>query len=174
MEGLPGAGSPGGVRLRGRAFLRAMDHVEEAALVLLFVVMAVVAFVNVITRYFIRYSLAFTEEIVVAAFVWVTLLGAAIGFRQRAHLAFTYVTDRLPVSLRRASVWFAASLSVVLFAFLVHFGLKQIRLEQQMNFTTEALNIPQWWYTAGVPGLSLVVIVRIVQGALRADRGMRR
>lgn len=154
--------------------MQALDHLEEGALVLLFVVMAVVAFVNVITRYFIRYSLAFTEEIVVAAFVWVTLLGAAIGFRQRAHLTFTYVTDRLPVPVRRVTIWFAASLSVMLFAFLIHFGLRQIRLEQQMNFTTEALNIPQWWYTAGVPGLSLLVIVRIVQGALRADREVRR
>ena len=42
---------------------------------LVFAVMTVVALLNVVTRYFVRYSLAFTEELVVSLFVWLTLAG---------------------------------------------------------------------------------------------------
>jgi len=166
-------GSPAEAPSRGIGLSRLLDHLEEGLLVLLFAVMLVVAFVNVITRYFIRYSLAFTEEIVVSAFVWATLLGASIAFRRGANLSFTFVVDRLPRPLRRAAIWSAAGLSILLFTFLIFYGLKQIELERRLNFTTEALALPQWWYTLGLPLLSVLIIWRIVQGAAAADRGAR-
>jgi len=70
--------------------------------------MTLVAFVNVVTRYVVRYSLAFTEEVVVSLFVWLTLLGTAIAFREGSHLAFEVLVDRLPAAGRR--LWGASVL----------------------------------------------------------------
>src|SRR3972149_6676702 len=84
------------------------------------------AFVNVITRYVVQYSLAFTEEIVVSLFVWLTLLGSAVAFREGSHLAFTYLVDRAPPAGRRAALWLSATLSVLLFVLLIYYGLVQI------------------------------------------------
>lgn len=165
---------PGVPGPRGVPFGRLTDRLEEGACVLTFAVMTLVAFVNVITRYLIRYSLAFTEELVVSLFVWLTLLGTAIAFREGSHLAFTYLIDRSPRAIRRLSVWFAAALGVGLFGLLIYFGLGQIKSERLLGTTSEALAIPQWWYTAGIPGFGLVVILRILQGAVRADRKARR
>lgn len=58
------------------------ENLEEIAGVVLLVIMSVFAFVNVVTRYFIQYSFASTEEIEVACLVWLTMLGAAAGFRR--------------------------------------------------------------------------------------------
>lgn len=144
------------------------DHLEAGACVLVFVVMTAVAFVNVVTRYVIRYSLAFTEEIVVSLFVWLTLLGTAIAFRQGSHRAFTYLIERAPPALRRVALGLSTALSVGLFLALAWFGLGQIRSERMLGTTSEALAIPQWWYTAGIPVLS--VLVRILQSARQAAR----
>ncbi len=149
---------------------RVLDRLEELVLVLTFAVMTLVAFANVITRYFVRYSLAFTEELVVSLFVWLTLLGTAVGFREGAHLAFEVLIDRLPAPLRRAALWFSTAVSTVLFAALVYYGVLQIRSERLLGTTSEALAIPQWWYTLGIPVFGVLVIVRIVQGAVRAHR----
>ncbi|OGK97422.1 MAG: hypothetical protein A3I14_07710 [Candidatus Rokubacteria bacterium RIFCSPLOWO2_02_FULL_73_56] len=132
--------------------------------------MTVVAFVNVITRYVVQYSLAFTEEIVVSLFVWLTLLGSAIAFREGSHLAFTYLVDRAPPGARRLALWLSAALSVALFVLLIYYGLLQIRSERMLGTTSEALAIPQWWYTAGIPAVGLLIVVRIVQAAVRAAR----
>ena len=152
---------------------RGLDHLEEGACVLVFVVMTVVAFINVITRYVIQYALAFTEELVVSLFVWLTLLGTAIAFRQGAHLAFETLVDRAPAIVRRASVWLSAVLGVLVFVLLVYYGLRQIQSERLLGTTTEALAIPQWWYTAGIPVFGALVTIRILQGAWRADRRVR-
>jgi TRAP-type C4-dicarboxylate transport system permease small subunit len=153
---------------------RILERLEELVLVLTFAVMTLVAFVNVITRYFIRYSLAFTEELVVSLFVWLTLLGTAVAFRQGAHLAFELLVGRLPRRLRRLLLWVSAGTSTALFLALAYYGVHQIRSERLLGTTSEALAIPQWWYTLGIPVFGVLVVVRIVQGALRADRALVR
>ena len=80
---------------------------------------------------------------------------------------------RSPRTVRRLSIWLAAALGVALFGLLIYFGLGQIRSERMLGTTSEALAIPQWWYTAGIPVFGAVVILRIVQGAIRADRRTR-
>jgi TRAP-type C4-dicarboxylate transport system permease small subunit len=132
--------------------------------------MTVVAFVNVITRYVVQYSLAFTEELVVSFFVWLTLLGSAIAFREGTHLAFTFVVERAPRAVRRAALWLAAALNVTLFGLLLYYGVRQIQSERLLGTTSEALAVPQWWYTAGIPAFSILIIARIVQAAVRAHR----
>jgi len=149
---------------------RIADRLEEGACVLVFAVMTVVAFVNVITRYVVQYSLAFTEELVVSLFVWLTLLGSAIAFREGTHLAFTFVVERAPRAVRRWALWLTAALNVVLFGLLLYYGLRQIQSERLLGTTSEALAVPQWWYTAGIPAFSILIIVRIVQAAVRAHR----
>ena len=150
-----------------------IDRAEEGACVLLLAVMTLIAFVNVLTRYLVRYSLAFTEELVVNLFVWLTLLGTAIAFRQGSHLGFSFLVDRSPRPLRRASVWLGAGLSALLFGLLIYYGMGQIAMERMLGTTTEALAIPQWWYTAGIPVMGLLIIARIIEGAIAADRKVR-
>lgn len=150
-----------------------LDRLEEGACALLLAVMTGVAFVNVVTRYVGRFSLAFTEELVVSLFVWLTLLGTAVAFREGGHLGFSFLVERAPRPVRRGAVWLGAGLGVTLFGFLVHFGVGQIRMERMLGTTSEALAIPQWWYTAGIPVFGLLVIGRVLQGAVRADRKAR-
>ena len=60
----------------------------------LLVIMAVLAFANVITRYVFEFPLAFTEEIEVNALVWLTLFGTACAFRRRRHLRMLFLQDK--------------------------------------------------------------------------------
>ena len=156
------------------AFKRLAERLEEGVCALLLGAMTLIALVNVITRYLIRFSLAFTEELVVSLFVWLTLVGAAIAFRQGSQLGFSFLVDRCPRAIQRLSVWLGAVLGVTVFGLLVYFGIGQIQAERMLGTTSEALAIPQWWYTAGIPVFGLLVIVRIIQGAVRADRRVRR
>ncbi len=136
--------------------------------------MFVIAFANVVSRYVLRYALAFTEELVLAAFVWATLLGSAVAFRRGAHLAFTFLIDSVPLPLRRLCLWVSTAATVLLFTALAYYGVKQVQLERQMGFTTEALALPQWWYTLGVPLLAGLCGLRALEAAVRAHRSLRR
>ncbi len=145
-------------------------HPEEALCAFLFGLMAIITFANVVTRYLLRYSFAFTEELVVSFFVWVTLLGASIAFREGSHLGFTFITDRLPRQLQKSLIWVSAGLAVLLFIFLIFFSIRQVGEEISLEITSSGIGVPQWWYTIGVPVWSILVIWRIFQGAARSAK----
>lgn len=143
---------------------RIARHVEEALAGALLVVMAVLAFLNILARYLTRYSFAFTEEIEVAALVWITMLGAAIAFREALHLGFGIVRDRLPRPFRRGLAALTGVTAVATMAVLAWAGWRQIQSQIALSTTSEALGIPEWIYTAALPVGALLVIVRVLQG----------
>ena len=145
-------------------------HFEEVLCATLFAIMAIVAFVNVISRYLLKYSLAFTEELLISFFVWVTLLGAAIAFREGSNLGFNFITDRLPQKIQKILLWISALLGAFLFLFLIYFSIYQVKEEIVLKITSSGIGIPQWWYTIGMPVWSVLVIIRIFQGAHRTNQ----
>jgi len=157
-----------------KMFTKLTAHFEEALCAILFAIMAIVAFVNIISRYLLKYSLAFTEEILISFFVWLTLLGTAIAFRQGAHLGFSFITDRLPWKIQKLLLWVSALLGIVLFLCLIYFSVFQLKEEITMNITSSGIGVPQWWYTIGMPVWSILVIVRIIQGAYQAGKTIGR
>ena len=149
-------------------------HAEEVLCALIFAVMGIVMFVNVISRYLLKYSLAFTEELVVSLFVWLTLLGAAVAFREGSHLGFSFITDRLPQKVQKILVWLSGFLGALLFLSLIYFAIYQIKDEIALGITSSGIGVPQWWYSIGMPTWSVLVIIRIFQGTHRAAQRLGR
>ena len=136
---------------------------EEAAGVILLACMSLLAFINVITRYFIHYSFAFTEEVAVAGLVWLTMLGAAAGFRRGIHLGFDLLAFRFPRLGKNILYPLASILTILTVCLLVWFSLLQIKDELELKIASEAVGIPQWWYTLALPVGGILTIFRIIQ-----------
>ena len=148
-----------------------LSNFEEYVAGTLLLVMVVIAFVNVVTRYFLKYSLAFTEEIGVNMFVWMTILGIAIAFKRGSHLSVVFLRDRAPPLIRKTLTLTGLVLSLGLFLVIIYLSLKHTYTEMVVFQTrSEALNIPAWIYVAGVPVFSTVVVIRIIQAILREVR----
>ena len=145
-------------------------HFEEVACVVIFTVMTLIAFGNILSRYLFKYSFAFTEELVVSLFVWLTLLGAGAAFRYGSHLGFTLLAEKMPPFIRQIQVWFCYALTTILFVSLIYFSIKQISYEISFSIRSMGVGIPQWYYTVGMPFWSLLVLYRIFQGAHSASK----
>ncbi len=150
-------------------FRKLQENLEEVAGVVLLGIMAVFAFLNVITRYFIHYSFASTEEIEVACLVWLTMLGAAAGFRRGAHLGFNLLELRFP-SLRNVLFPLASVLTILTVSILVWISILQIKDELALGITSEALGITQWLYTLAIPVGGLLVILRVLEAWYRESK----
>jgi TRAP-type C4-dicarboxylate transport system permease small subunit len=144
-------------------FRKIYENLEEAAGVLLLAIMAAFAFLNVITRYFIHYSFASTEEIEVAGLVWLTMLGTAAGFRRGIHLGFNLLELHFPDLNKKILFPFSSILTMIAICVLVWVSLLQIRDEMMLTISTEALGIPQWWYTIAIPAGGILILFRIAE-----------
>ena len=77
---------------------------EEAIGAVGLAIMTTISFINVITRYVLKYSMAFTEELTLYIFVWITLIGTAIAFREGANMAVTVFYNFFPKGGRKTTI----------------------------------------------------------------------
>ena len=87
-----------------KKLMNALATVEKIVLVISTLLILVLTVGNVFSRKVIHRSWSFTEELVVAVFVLITLLAAALSCREGGLVSLTLVTDRLPKKLKKPSV----------------------------------------------------------------------
>ncbi len=153
-----------------RKFQWIAGHLEEVLGATLLLVMAVLTFANVITRYVFEYPLAFTEEIEVNALVWLTLFGTASAFRRRRHLRMLFFQDKFPENVRKILNIVIALIGASLFTVLGYLGYMQVLDERLLEITSESLNYPQWIYTVCIPIGCALIVYRIFEAALAEMR----
>lgn len=132
--------------------------------------MAILAMVNVVTRYVIQLPLAFTEELEVNAMVWLTLLGSAAAFRKQKHLKLVFFIQKLSPLPRSVLERLISLMSAGLFIALGYLGYLMLMDERLLEITSESLGYPQWLYTLAIPFGCLLVFMRIVQAEWRRFR----
>lgn len=143
--------------------LKWFDRNAEAAVSsLLLLVMVSLAFLNVTTRYVINYSLAFTEELTVYLFVWMTLLGTSIAFRDNAHMKVTLFYEKFPPALRRGVYFLIYVCCLGFFAMLAYYGGLQVLDEIEVGIGTESMQMPMAIFTSSIPIGSGLIMFRIL------------
>ena len=91
----------------------------EWTLCTLLVGIVVVTFVQVLSRYVLQTSLAWTEELARYLFIWLASLGAAYAFKTRSHFLIRFVVDKFSQSLQNAIGTFVAGLLVLFLTLFV-------------------------------------------------------
>ncbi|MDW7710685.1 MAG: TRAP transporter small permease [Deferrisomatales bacterium] len=139
------------------------DHLLAAAILF---VMALIAFLNVVSRYFFHFSFAATEELTINLFVWLTVIGGGIAFERGGHLGMVTFYNLFPRRLKKASVLLSATLSAGLFLLVGLYMLEAIHDEITLfHARSPALGLPVWIYYLGVPVCSLFVFRGVWRGA---------
>ena len=148
--------------LRGQRFMRFFDRIEEIIGVACMGTMVTIAFVNVIARYFLKFSFAFTEELTIYLFVWATMMGASIAFRDGSHIVVSIVYNRLGLRGRKVLDILHLLLTVIFFGILTYYSTLEVADEIVLKVQTEAVSLPVWWFTIAMPISSLLIIWRVI------------
>lgn len=134
---------------------------------ILMAVMAVIAFINILSRYLFHFSFAATEEITINLFVWLTVVGSGIAFERGGQLGMVTLFNRFPGAMKKGVVLFSAGLNAFLFLLVDFYTILSIRDELTLfRATSAALNIPVWVYYVGVPLFSVFVFRGIYRDAM--------
>lgn len=141
---------------------------EEVLGAILLAIMVTIAFLNVIVRYCTSFSFAWTEEITINFFVWITLLGTALAFRDGSHLAMSIIYQSFPRMVRKYCYILGYLICLFFFGMLVYTGTLEVLDEYELEAISESLGVPVWWYTIATPALSFLVIIRMTQRFLKS------
>jgi TRAP-type C4-dicarboxylate transport system permease small subunit len=135
--------------------------IERFVLALVMALLCVITMGNVVVRYFTNISFAFTEEISVSLMVVMTLVGASTAFYRNKHIAILFVVDRLPARARSRFGLFNLAACTLMFGLLAWYGTRMAWDDFRFDVTSPALGVPQWFYSAWLPLLSLLIVIRL-------------
>ncbi len=114
--------------------------------------MSILNFANVISRYFLSSTIAWTDEIIVFMFIWISMLGAAYAFLNNSHLGM----DLLSITMGRKGNIFLTILSFICVSvvtyFFVAFGVGMVQNQMRFGTTMTGTGWPIW-----IEGLALPV-----------------
>jgi TRAP-type C4-dicarboxylate transport system permease small subunit len=83
-----------------RIALRVIEKIEIAASIMLFVLIIVSIFAQVVSRYGFGLPIVWVEEAATYAFIWIVFLGAAIGMKRLSHIRIEALSLALPDNAR--------------------------------------------------------------------------
>ena len=139
-----------------KKIMNAVAAVENCILVVSTLLILVLTVGNVFSRKVIHRSWSFTEELVVAVFVLITLMAAALACREGELVNLSLVTDRLPEKLKKPSVILTTVLCIIFTAIS--------QLENGKR--TFVLNWPEWIFWSFVPIGSGCMILHFIEYCL--------
>lgn len=148
------------------SFNKFMDIFEYCFLSTTLGIMLILSSAEIISRYALHLSLAFTEEITINLFVWSVMVGAAGAAKRRHHLGFNLLTEQLsPKGQRYAAI---ATSCICVFAFILFtvYGFEMVQSQIIYGQKTPALELPEWVMGLAVPVGSIFCILRFIQVAI--------
>lgn len=136
------------------------------ATAILFTIMVLAVVWQVFTREVIQSPAAWTEELAKYVFVWTSLVGAALVFSERGHIAVTFVVERLPRPVRMG-VAVVIQLVILFFALaiLVYGGILAAQNTWTQQLTALPGTIGQAYLVLPISGvlISLIAVLHIIE-----------
>jgi len=151
-----------------KAYKKIMDvlaMIEKVILVLTSTIILVLVFGNVLTRKipFIKTSWSFTEELVIALFVLISLLASALCCRENSNISLTLLTTRITGGKLKLVKIITTVISVLYCAVLTCQGWKYMMNELNVGTHTFVLHWPYWIFCAFVPISGFFMILHLIE-----------
>lgn len=99
-----------------------LNKILTTFIIALFAGLVIVVFWQVIARYILKNSSAFSEELAKILFVWVSLLTAALLFGEKGHMNIAVVVNKIPLKVGLAVQIFAGLINMAFIVFVLVFG----------------------------------------------------
>lgn len=136
------------------------------------VIMVLTIISDVFLRETVSYSLTWNLEVAQYCLINLTYVGAALAFRQRAHISINTVTARLPSGAQK---WIDVIARSFVLPFLLVLAYSGLQILQKAKGVTPTLRLPIWVYYfpifVGAILLCFYAVVQAVEAVQAARSG---
>ena len=133
------------------------NRIGEILLVLFLSVLTVVVFLQVLFHYIFHLPLFWTEETARYCLIWASMLGAGYALRHGHHIAVTYIVDRLPDGIYRATMRLGQAFVLAIIVVILWGGIELVAITQ--NQISPALRIPMSYPYLAMPTGAAIMLV---------------
>jgi C4-dicarboxylate transporter DctQ subunit len=148
-----------------------LGRIEELALSLTFLGLALIAVVQVVCRYGFDISFTWFEEGGRYIGIFATFLGAGLGVKQGAHFSMDLLVDSATPAVSRILQLLIGLLCGSALLILARYGFDLVHTNYQYGNTSPAMQMPMYIAYLPIPFFSVIMALRFYLIALRALLG---
>lgn len=135
-----------------------LKKLEENFIIILFIIIIALVFIQVISRYIIKESLSFSEEIVRYLFVWLTFFSISLAFRHDKHIKISLLSEKIKFFQTKYYHYLILCLGFLFFVLLFIYSIK-ITLLQYNTDQKIVLGVPTYFLGLSVVCGSILVLI---------------
>lgn len=141
--------------------------IENYLCIATFIIMLLLTFANVVSRFVLHFSLSFTEEIVTGLFVIASLAGTSVAVRRDSHLGLDFFVGYMPKAVQKVLSFVALILAVIMCGIMFYYGILMVRQEMFLQQVSATMQWPEWIYGMTVPVGAGILLLRYILGLIR-------
>jgi C4-dicarboxylate transporter DctQ subunit len=157
-----------------RILLLAFNRLEEAVLTFGLLGLAIMCFIEVMSRYLFNHSFTWYEEFARYFMVFLTFLGASLGVKYGLHFSMDYVVTRVSSRWGNFLRVLTNLISGVLFATVAWLAWEHAWKIKGFGTTSAAMGLPMFWAYLPVAIFSATMALRFFYQVLRHGLAMLR
>ena len=138
----------------------AIERVMRYLTIVLLVLMVIIVFANVVSRYYLHASLAWSEEVARFMLVWLVFIGSFLAYIHDEHLGLDILVTKFPPTLRKIVGLFTNIL--IIFALYAVMEGGYLLMRDNFDWLSPAAEIPQGYVYFVVPFVCGLMIVQAV------------
>ncbi len=142
------------------------------ALCLLMSLMVVIVFANVVARYYLSASLAWSEEVARFMLIWLVFLGAVLAYVHDEHLGLDIVVRLFPRRVQQGLAVAGDLLIIVAVYLLTHGG--AVLMRDSWEWGSPATDTPYGYVYTVVPFCGVLLILQTLGKMVEHIRGLIR
>lgn len=137
--------------------MKVVDKTEDICLVVMFALMVIFIFLQIIMRFIVGHSLVWSEELGKFIFVWLSWLGISIGERRNEHIKITLLTDRLSPKLQKIFEIIAYLILLAILAVIIYYAVILVDFQWKVKYAGIKIST-SWGYLSLVLGCGFMVL----------------
>jgi TRAP-type C4-dicarboxylate transport system permease small subunit len=122
--------------------------------------LVVIVFANVIARYYLSASLAWSEEVARFMLIWLVFLGAVLAYVNDEHLGLDIVVRLFPRRIRYGLAVVADLLVMLAIYFLIHGG--AVLMRDSWEWGSPATDTPYGYVYTVVPACGILLFLQTI------------
>ncbi|MCY4395416.1 MAG: TRAP transporter small permease [Rhodospirillaceae bacterium] len=149
--------------------LRWIDaKIERIIILVAYVFMAGIIFVEVIRRFLLNEQVAWSSTIPIYLFLWVVWIACAHNVRIRAHLSFDELRTKLSQGVQLLCLMLDAVLWIVFSVIVIYYTTNQVLLSRDNFAIVQGTDdVMQWWFYIATPFAFTLLVVRVLQNVVK-------
>ena len=146
-----------------KTIMNGITKIEEFVLCVITVVVTVITFANVLSRFVFHASFSWSEEFVINVFILMIMLGCALCTRDGSMITLSLIFDNVGIGGKKILTVIDTVVNLIFYAILIYTGFNKVADQISTGKETFSLGWPEWVFTILLPIGSIFLVLHVIE-----------